>query len=68
MPLSRWLIGLLGTAGGVVLLLSVGRTSGSGRLAAGIFVGQVLVIGATALAPRAAWHPFALCLLWTPVG
>jgi putative ABC transport system permease protein len=51
MTASRWFIGVVFLGGGVALLWAMANTQGDGRLSIALLVGQVLVIGAAALAP-----------------
>lgn len=51
MTFLRWVVGLLAGAGGVVMLGAMAAANASDRLGIALLVGEVLVVGATALAP-----------------
>ncbi len=51
MTVSRWVIGVLAIAGGVAMLGTMAGTGSESRTSIALLVGEILVIGATALAP-----------------
>jgi putative ABC transport system permease protein len=51
MTISRWVMGVLATAGGVAMLGTMAGTGSEDRLALALLVGEVLVVGTAALAP-----------------
>ncbi|GIH09514.1 ABC transporter permease [Rhizocola hellebori] len=65
MTLSRWIVGVLATGGAIAMLAAMPGTDVDGRTSIALLVGQVLVIGAAALAP-ALMRPL-IRLLWWPL-